>query len=104
MMWREKDRPFDQSSRLQIELAECVETKTVTTTTTTKRAYPPLILGPPRALQSLDAKEYPLASKSTPPGLSSFKYEVGGASVYIVEEEGPQPPVCYMADRSEQYN
>ncbi|KIH88757.1 F-box and WD-40 domain protein CDC4 [Sporothrix brasiliensis 5110] len=63
-------------ARLQFEIAECVETKTVTTTTTTKRSYPPLYVRESRALQSLDAKEYPLASKPTPPELSKFSFDV----------------------------
>ena len=56
-----------RGARLQFEIAECVETKTVTTTTTTKRSYPPLYVREPRTLQSLDAKEYPLWPCVEPP-------------------------------------
>jgi F-box and WD-40 domain protein CDC4 len=64
--------------RFQFELSECVETKTVTTTTTTKRSFPPVFVREPRPLASLDAKEYPLASKPTPPELSRLTFDVPG--------------------------
>lgn len=73
---------------VEIELAECVETKTVTTTTTTKRLYPPIHIRPSRPLQSLDAKEYPLAQKPTPPELSQFSYVIeGGRTVSFREAD-----------------
>jgi F-box and WD-40 domain protein CDC4 len=75
--WKDdEDRASRHGSTMHIELAECVETKTVTTTTTTKRSYPPLRVRQ-RPLSSLDSKEYPLALKATPPELAdlSFKYE-----------------------------
>ena len=65
-----------RGSRLQFEIAECVETKTVTTTTTTHRSYPPVYFREPRNLQSLDAKEYPLATKPTPPALAKFSFDL----------------------------
>lgn len=74
--WEEGgDTMSRRTSRLQIELAECVETKTVTTTTTTKRSYPPLLIQQ-QSLDSLDAKEYPLAFKPMPAELTKFSYEV----------------------------
>lgn len=73
MSWEEPENTTSRrASRLQFEVAECVETKTVTTTTTTKRSFPPLFVRKPRQLNSLDSKEYPLASKTTPPELSKF--------------------------------
>ncbi len=63
-------------SHLHFQIAECVETKTVTTTTTTKRSYPPVFVREPRPLQSLDTKEYPLASKPTPPELAKFSFDL----------------------------
>ncbi|KAL2075765.1 hypothetical protein VTL71DRAFT_708 [Oculimacula yallundae] len=69
------DMVSHRSSRLQIELAECVETKTVTTTTTTKRSYPPLLLQQ-QPLEQLNAKEYPLAMKPPPAELLKFSYEI----------------------------
>ena len=72
--WKEgSDAVSRHTSRLEIELAECVETKTVTTTTTTKRSYPPLLIHQ-QSLANLDAKEYPLALKETPAELSKFSY------------------------------
>lgn len=86
--WEESDDVVSRSTtRLQVELAECVETKTVTTTTTTKRSYPPLIVQPPRSLHSLDTKEYPLALKPTPYELSNFSYELDGKIVHFCEDK-----------------
>ncbi|KAI0450245.1 WD40 repeat-like protein [Xylaria acuta] len=64
--------------RIKFGLAECIETKTVTTTTTTKRSYPPLLVRESRPLFSLDAKEFPLARKPTPPELAHFAFSVNG--------------------------
>ncbi|KAH6685094.1 cell division control protein [Plectosphaerella plurivora] len=63
-------------SRLRVELSECIETKTVTTTTTTKRTFPPLTMREARPLSSLDGKEYPLANTPLPPELVSFSYTI----------------------------
>lgn len=79
------DTVSQRTSRLQIELAECVETKTVTTTTTTKRSYPPLLVRQ-RSLASLDKKEYPLAAKKTPPELANFSFELDGELVDFDDE------------------
>lgn len=77
--WVEGDNTMSRrTSSLQIELAECVETKTVTTTTTTKRSYPPLIFRQP--VEKLDPKEYPLASQNPPAELLNFQYEISQAS------------------------
>jgi F-box and WD-40 domain protein CDC4 len=85
--WEGDDGMVSRSTtRLQVELAECVETKTVTTTTTTKRTYPPLLVQPPRSLHALDAKEYPLALKPTPYELTNFSYEVDGKIVHFCED------------------
>src|SRR6266542_581991 len=69
----ENDAPH-RATRLQFELTECLETKTVTTTTTTKRSYPPLFVREPRPLNLLDSKEFPLAQRPTPPELSKFTF------------------------------
>jgi F-box and WD-40 domain protein CDC4 len=85
--WAEgQDKVSQRTSRLQIELAECVETKTVTTTTTTKRSYPPLLVRQ-RSLASLDQKEYPLAAKDTPPELANFSFELDGQIVDFDDEQ-----------------
>lgn len=65
-----------RAAKLQYELAQCVETKTVTTTTTTKRSYPPLFIRQPRPLETLDVKEYPLAQGPTPPDLRKFTLDL----------------------------
>ncbi|KAI0856967.1 WD40 repeat-like protein [Xylaria cubensis] len=65
--------------RIKFGLAECIETKTVTTTTTTKRSYPPLLVRESRPLFSLDAKEYPLAQKPTPPEFAHFVFSLNGS-------------------------
>ena len=76
--WQEgEDIIPGRTSKLQIELAECIETKVVTTTTTTKRSYPPLLIQQ-QSLDKLDAKEYPLAFKPMPAELTKFSYEVDG--------------------------
>ena len=79
--------------RFQFELSECVETKTVTTTTTTKRSFPPVFVREPRPLASLDAKEYPLASRPTPPELSRLTFDVPGLEE-LGEEYGAPRQVC----------
>ncbi|KAI1743009.1 WD40 repeat-like protein [Xylaria scruposa] len=66
--------------RIKFGLAECIETKTVTTTTTTKRSYPPLLVRESRPLFSLDTKEFPLARKPTPPELAHFAFSIDGSS------------------------
>ncbi|CAL3969140.1 unnamed protein product [Diplocarpon coronariae] len=75
-----------QTSSMQIELAECVETKTVTTTTTTKRSYPPLLVKQ-RPLGKLSTKEYPLAMKPPPAELLRFSYEVEGDLMDLAGED-----------------
>jgi F-box and WD-40 domain protein CDC4 len=71
--------------RFQFEVSECVETKTVTTTTTTKRSFPPVFVREPRPLAALDAKEYPLASKPTPPELARFTFDLPGLEPLVDE-------------------
>lgn len=78
---------FDEDARrhrFQFEVSECVETKTVTTTTTTKRSFPPVFVREPRPLAALDLKEYPLASKPTPPELARFTFDLPGYEDMVV--------------------
>lgn len=70
----------ETASRLHME-QECIETKVITTTTTTKRHYPSIQIRAPRSLGSLDGKEYPLARTPTPEELSKFSYMVGEQEV-----------------------
>ncbi|ESZ95179.1 hypothetical protein SBOR_4443 [Sclerotinia borealis F-4128] len=83
--WQDGEDTVGHTSRLQVELADIIETKTVTTTTTTKRSYPPLLFQSPRPLHSLDAKEYPLALKPTPPELTKIFYEIDGQQMEYEE-------------------
>lgn len=62
----------DQDDAHFLEVSECVETKTVTTTTRLTRKFPHSFDGAPTPLEELDAREYPLAKKPTPPELLSF--------------------------------
>lgn len=85
--WSETQRLRSEDiASFHIELAECVETKTITTTTTTKRSYPPLLVQPPRPLETLDSKQYPLARKPTPNEIASFTYEIDGETVHFRED------------------
>lgn len=78
LRWDDENLAARRPARLQFEVAECVETKTITTTTTTKRSYPPLFVREPRSLQSLDSKEYPLAFRPTPPELARVTLDMAG--------------------------
>ncbi|POR33385.1 Cell division control protein 4 [Tolypocladium paradoxum] len=62
--------------RFQLQVSECVETKTVTTTTRLTRKFPQVFVRDPTPLASLDTKEYPLATKPTPPELLEFQYNM----------------------------
>ncbi|KAK0708000.1 WD40-repeat-containing domain protein [Lasiosphaeris hirsuta] len=95
MTWEEDDATVSQHRVMQMQFAEeCIETKTVTTTTTTKRSYPPLFVREPRDLDLLDSKEYPLASRPTPPELRRLTFDLsdGDAEAWSFEEE-PEPLV-----------
>lgn len=63
--------------RFQLHVSECVETKTITTTTRLTRKFPQVFIRDPAPLESLDSKEYPLAMKPTPPELVDFSYNFG---------------------------
>ncbi|KAF2971601.1 hypothetical protein GQX73_g1997 [Xylaria multiplex] len=73
--------------RIKFGVAECIETKTVTTTTTTKRSYPPLLVRESRPLFSLDAKEFPLARKPTPPELAHFAFSADGHDLFSLSTD-----------------
>ena len=76
--WDELDQSTtkqESSTTMQFSLAECVETKTVTTTTTTKRSFPPIYVRAARPLNALDQKEYPLAHKPTPKEISHLSWD-----------------------------
>ncbi|PHH84985.1 hypothetical protein CDD83_1079 [Cordyceps sp. RAO-2017] len=68
------DASHNSSRRFQLQVSECVETKTVTTTTRLTRKFPHVFVRDPTPLERLDSKEYPLAMKPTPPELLGFSY------------------------------
>ncbi|KAK3987968.1 WD40-repeat-containing domain protein [Cladorrhinum sp. PSN332] len=76
MTWEEDDGTVTRHHRMMQFADECIETKTVTTTTTTKRSYPPLFVREPRDLHLLDSKEYPLAARRTPPELRRLTFDI----------------------------
>ncbi|KAK4168428.1 WD40-repeat-containing domain protein [Cladorrhinum sp. PSN259] len=75
LTWEDDDGTVTRHRMMQFA-DECIETKTVTTTTTTKRSYPPLFVREPRDLHLLDSKEYPLAAKRTPPELRKLTFDI----------------------------
>lgn len=81
----------NRSRRFQLEVSECVETKTVTTTTRLTRKFPHVFVRDPIPLESLDTKEYPLAMKPTPLELINFSYNLPGAHD-VAEDEEPVSP------------
>ncbi|KAF3014960.1 SCF ubiquitin ligase complex subunit cdc4 [Neopestalotiopsis sp. 37M] len=86
--WEDADS-VSPHPRIKYEVAECIETKTITTTTLTKRSFPPMFVREPRSLASLDSKEYPLARKPTPPELANFTFEADehGALSWAADSE-----------------
>lgn len=81
------------SRRFQLEVSECVETKTVTTTTRLTRKFPHVFVRDPTPLEYLDTKEYPLAMKPTPPELTEFSYNLPTHDDDYLEIEDVKP-VC----------
>lgn len=79
MTWAEEDDPSSNTRNLVLS-EQYVETKTITTTTTTERRFSPIQIREP---QMLDPKEYPLAAQPTPASLKNF------SSTYIVPEGSP---------------
>ncbi|KAI5460466.1 WD40-repeat-containing domain protein [Mariannaea sp. PMI_226] len=75
-----------RSRRFQLQVSECVETKTVTTTTRLTRKFPHVFVRDPIPLENLDTKEYPLAMKPTPPELIQFSYTLPGNHEVQYEE------------------
>lgn len=77
--------------RFQLEASECIETKTVTTTTRTLRKYPNVFAHDPTPLEKLDVKEYPLATKPTPPELADFSY-------LLADDQDDEPEADFAED------
>ncbi|KAJ2896894.1 hypothetical protein MKZ38_005115 [Zalerion maritima] len=90
--WDDVDNGISKetSTSMQFGLAECVETKTITTTTTTKRTFPRLFVRQARPLHSLDQKEYPLAHKATPDELKNISWNMANYMSKQSQEEGSE--------------
>lgn len=87
------EAPSQQGARhFQLHVSECVETRTVTTTTRLTRKFPQVFVRDPTPLTTLDVREYPLAMKPTPPELAGFSVTHPGHTddVTSYEEEGQE--------------
>lgn len=71
----------------QLSYAPATQTTIVTTTTTTTTTFPPLVMRPPRNLNELDPKLYPLAAAPTPQSLRNFSFDFGGRPVCFQEAD-----------------
>lgn len=71
----------------EFSFAPATQTTVVTTTTTTTTTFPPLVMKPPRQLNQLDPKEYPLAAVPTPAILKRFCFDVDGKPTYFREKD-----------------
>ena len=94
MTWQEDEATVTR--RMMQFAEECIETKTVTTTTTTKRSYPPLFLREPRDVHSLDSKEYPLAARPTPPELRKLTFDLDDYETESWEDEDTDAQVSRL--------
>ncbi|KAI9806056.1 MAG: SCF ubiquitin ligase complex subunit cdc4 [Piccolia ochrophora] len=81
------DRVPQNGSLGQFSYAPATQTTVVTTTTTTTTSFPPLVLKPPRHLNDLDPKQYPLASSPTPPALKRLCFDLDGTPTCFREAE-----------------
>jgi F-box and WD-40 domain protein CDC4 len=88
---------LDSPRRFQLEMSECVETKTVTTTTRLTRKFPQVFVTNPTPLESLDTKEYPLATKPTPPEIADFTYRVPSGVSLEDEDSQDTDMVLYVS-------
>ena len=81
-------RDIDRNALLgQLSFAPATQTTVVTTTTTTTTKFPPFLMRPPRQMQELDLKQYPLAGSPTPISLRKIHFEIGGRQTIFSEAE-----------------
>ncbi|KAL4808263.1 WD40-repeat-containing domain protein [Aspergillus unguis] len=85
----------------QFSFAPATRTTVVTTTTTTTTTFPPLQIKPPRAVQELDPKLYPLASFPTPAALKNIKFDVGGKSVVFNEPDDATATLTEITEKND---
>jgi len=74
----------------QFSLAPTTQTTVVTTTTTTTTSFPQLLMRPPRNLNELDPKEFPLAAVPTPSNLKRFCFDLNGKPTHFRETDDPE--------------
>lgn len=74
------------------QFSTATQTTVVTTTTTTTTKYPPFVVRPPRRMQELDPKHYPLAASPTPVSLRSIRFDFGGKPTFF--QESPDSTVA----------
>lgn len=90
--FEEDNQQHGDNPHYRFDISECFETKTVTTTTRLTRKFPRLFVRDPAPLRILDSKEYPLATKPTPPELLAFSYGLGDGEhddVQVLCDKGP---------------
>ncbi|KAL4912544.1 WD40-repeat-containing domain protein [Aspergillus aurantiobrunneus] len=85
----------------QFSFAPATRTTVVTTTTTTTTTFPPLFIKPPRAVQDLDPKLYPLASSSTPSNLKNIKFDLDGKSVVFNEPDDTTATIEEITEKND---
>ncbi|KZF24906.1 WD40 repeat-like protein [Xylona heveae TC161] len=73
----------------QFSYAPATQTTIVTTTTTTTTSFPPLMIRPPRNVDELDPKLYPLAASPTPSSIRRFCFNHGGMPTFFREADDP---------------
>lgn len=71
----------------QMSFAPTTQTTVVTTTTTTTTSFPQLVMKPPRNLNTLDPKEFPLAAIPTPAPLKRFCFDIQGKPTFFREAD-----------------
>ncbi|CCX14312.1 WD40-repeat-containing domain protein [Pyronema domesticum] len=78
--------------------APTTQTTVVTTTTTTTTTFPQLVMQPPKHLNELDPKEYPLAAVPTPQNLRRFCFDVDGKTTQYVEEDDADESIIRLEE------
>ena len=73
--------------------APTTQTTVITTTTTTTTTLPQLVMRPPRNLNTLDPKEFPLAAQPTPAPLKRFCFDLNGKQTYFREEDDAESSI-----------
>lgn len=77
----------------KMSYAPTTQTTVVTTTTTTTTTFPQLVMKPPRNLNELDPKEFPLAALPTPAPLKRFCFDLNGKPTFFREEDDAESSI-----------